>query len=374
MLRDTLLEAYRKGEASHQSLPCRKARKTGHPLALAEHTEGEHFYHRLQGATSVKVNYAADSILAYAPKPGEQAHAFGSMIQEVPLMPPYPVLWLEWTNIMGEGYTEVPSVRSCGTLLEVFDASDAFLSDPANLLATGQVVTPLNAVLHSIQAGLANHELRHDDPDPTEPYFRLMRWVVLVTSVCHLSKGPLRLSVRCLLSLTKEGLLADRVLYADSVLQALKRSPHPQDRHDAEERWRIGEEMASYCVSIASWACALMHCKNMVLPQRAVAPAVQHGRHLDRKYPLTEYHVLTLDPLKTPSLARAHAAGLRVNDVRLHMARGHFRTYGGERPDGTARGLLFGKLAGTYWIPSQMRGHVEAGVIAKDYALGEQQQ
>ena len=46
----------------------------------------------------------------------------------------------------------------------------------------------------------------------------------------------------------------------------------------------------------------------------------------------------------------------------LHSCRGHFRTY-------TPEHGLFGKVAGTFWIPPHMRGNADHGVVVKDYEV-----
>ena len=46
----------------------------------------------------------------------------------------------------------------------------------------------------------------------------------------------------------------------------------------------------------------------------------------------------------------------------LHICRGHFATYSPDKP-------LFGKHAGTFWVPAHVRGNAERGVVAKDYRV-----
>jgi len=47
---------------------------------------------------------------------------------------------------------------------------------------------------------------------------------------------------------------------------------------------------------------------------------------------------------------------------RVHLCRGHVRTYGADAP-------LFGRIVGDFWIPPHARGSVKEGVIEKEYVL-----
>lgn len=46
----------------------------------------------------------------------------------------------------------------------------------------------------------------------------------------------------------------------------------------------------------------------------------------------------------------------------FHICRGHFRTY-------TEDKKLFGKIAGTFWIPAHVKGNKEKGEVNKDYVV-----
>jgi hypothetical protein len=46
----------------------------------------------------------------------------------------------------------------------------------------------------------------------------------------------------------------------------------------------------------------------------------------------------------------------------LHICRGHFSTYSEEKP-------LFGRVAGTFWIPAHTRGQIKEGVVISDYKV-----
>lgn len=55
--------------------------------------------------------------------------------------------------------------------------------------------------------------------------------------------------------------------------------------------------------------------------------------------------------------------------VAAHAVRGHFAHYGREMADGSHSGLLFGKYAGRFWIPSHARGSSQHGEVRSTYEL-----
>jgi hypothetical protein len=78
------------------------------------------------------------------------------------------------------------------------------------------------------------------------------------------------------------------------------------------------------------------------------------------------YHTVDIEPMKRVlwSEGQIESVGLKR---ALNIVRGHFSTYSEERP-------LFGKVAGTFWIPCHVRGTVEEGVVASDYQVGAPRQ
>lgn len=77
--------------------------------------------------------------------------------------------------------------------------------------------------------------------------------------------------------------------------------------------------------------------------------------------PLLRYHIIEIEAMK--ELLRTDGSvetvGLRK---ALHICRGHFATYTEDRP-------LFGKHAGTFWVPAHVRGRSENGVVVSDYRV-----
>lgn len=108
-------------------------------------------------------------------------------------------------------------------------------------------------------------------------------------------------------------------------------------------------------------ALAFCHCKNVVRRDvtDSLAPPAKWLRR--QKVPEIRYHVLDINPMK--EVLRTEG-GIESNGLKkaLHICRGHFVTYTEERP-------LFGKVTGTFWKPSHVRGNAERGIVDKDYRL-----
>jgi hypothetical protein len=113
-------------------------------------------------------------------------------------------------------------------------------------------------------------------------------------------------------------------------------------------------------------AVAFMNCKNVV-----VAPN-EPDRHLNRERrkhglkPFLRYHTINIEPMKKVLKTEGKIESLGLKRA-LHIVRGHFSTYTEEKP-------LFGKVAGTFWIPSHVRGSTEEGVVVSDYQISAPRQ
>ena len=106
-------------------------------------------------------------------------------------------------------------------------------------------------------------------------------------------------------------------------------------------------------------AIAFMHCKNMVLQPHDPDPAVARERKKAGLRPFVRYHTINIEPMKRVLRTEGNieTEGLKK---ALHICRGHFATYSEERP-------LFGKHAGTFWVPAHTRGSLKSGVVVSDY-------
>lgn len=105
-------------------------------------------------------------------------------------------------------------------------------------------------------------------------------------------------------------------------------------------------------------AISFMHCKNVSRREETPPPALSKAHQRRYGAPLQRFTVLDIDPMRQvlKSEGGAESTGLVK---ALHICRGHFKTYS-ERP-------LFGRIKGTFWWPSSVRGTIAAGVVAKTY-------
>lgn len=106
---------------------------------------------------------------------------------------------------------------------------------------------------------------------------------------------------------------------------------------------------------------SFLHCKNIEI--KSVEPSEKLSKKFSRKHgtELTRYHVLEISPIKRllEQVRSGEKTGLRR---ALHICRGHFKTFTNDSP-------LFGRYAGKYWWPSQVRGVKESGISLKDYRV-----
>ena len=104
----------------------------------------------------------------------------------------------------------------------------------------------------------------------------------------------------------------------------------------------------------------LLNCSNVILvdePSRSRSLARRIAR---TGVTLSEIHVLRQGTTRKSSSATTAPAG----STRLHSVRGHTARYGVE-----GRGLLFGRIAGRFWIPQHVRGDSAYGEVEQIYRV-----
>lgn len=110
-------------------------------------------------------------------------------------------------------------------------------------------------------------------------------------------------------------------------------------------------------------AISLAHCKNVQIVDIVQPRYVR--RRLEKAGASVTYKTLLIGPFKKQMRHEADndPAGEQSTIKRaLHICRGHFSTYSEERP-------LFGKHAGTFWIPMHVKGNKQHGEVKKDYKI-----
>lgn len=114
-------------------------------------------------------------------------------------------------------------------------------------------------------------------------------------------------------------------------------------------------------VAVAGLGLSFVHCRNVEIIERIAPPKVQEKRRKNGKRPLVRYHVLKINAIKKVLERDGQAATAGVKHA-LHVCRGHFKDY--RKGKG-----LFGQHGGMYWWHDHLRGHAEAGIVVKDYAV-----
>lgn len=110
-------------------------------------------------------------------------------------------------------------------------------------------------------------------------------------------------------------------------------------------------------------ATSFSHCKNVGLVFHEPPPKLARAQTKRRGGPNTSYYTLDIQPMRQVLSSEggqdAHGSAQRA----LHICRGHFKDY-------RERGL-FGKVHGVFWWDMAVRGNADAGVVMKDYRIGE---
>lgn len=111
-------------------------------------------------------------------------------------------------------------------------------------------------------------------------------------------------------------------------------------------------------VRLALFVISLMHCRNVEQRVSTYNP-ISRRRKGGRQRPGIEYRTIHL-----PKPSRANTGQSReTGAMRLHTARGHFKTYTADAP-------LMGRHVGTYYWAAQARGRKENGEVISSYEVG----
>lgn len=122
-------------------------------------------------------------------------------------------------------------------------------------------------------------------------------------------------------------------------------------------------DVAADMLAPLSLALTFMHCKGVELVDN-VPPEPLQKKHLKKHRdarPLVTYKTILIQPA-TRVLKEEGNIDQDGMAMALHICRGHFKHFTEVRP-------LFGKLSGTFWWPSHIRGSENAGVAIRDYKV-----
>lgn len=137
---------------------------------------------------------------------------------------------------------------------------------------------------------------------------------------------------------------------------------YAKKRNGDPERFAFEDKVIA--ITIASCALrilSIINCKNIELVTNTPSKKLNKKRIKKKKLPLCSYYTLAIKPVGKKSNEQA-SQGLWNN--RVHICRGHFKTYTKEKP-------LFGTTVGRFWWQPSVRGNSKEGMIVKDYKIGE---
>lgn len=123
---------------------------------------------------------------------------------------------------------------------------------------------------------------------------------------------------------------------------------------------RTADEIENDCltdVTLLFVTLQLLDCKNITLQPKGPDRALRR-RLRDNQAELFTYHTLILKPVGK----RQESIPQHLWNNRIHLCRGHFKTFTEEKP-------LFGKITGRFWWQPSVRGRNKKGVVMKDYAF-----
>jgi hypothetical protein len=191
-------------------------------------------------------------------------------------------------------------------------------------------------------------------PGPGQPYtleeMPEARWFCRAMPILRINDKPVYMSCLEFFAVSERGEILTDPSFVQSGLDL-----------SAEQLKQLHNEILQWfmpCLLTISF----MNCKNCALS------AVERDQDLNRKRrkhglkPFLRYHTINIEPMRKVLKTEGNIESTGLKRA-LHICRGHFSRYSEERP-------LFGKVAGTFWIPAHLRGTTEEGIVVSDYQVG----
>jgi hypothetical protein len=144
----------------------------------------------------------------------------------------------------------------------------------------------------------------------------------------------------------------------DGTLADYPETFHPLEDPPEETR-ELFQHFTETWMATAFLSVSFMHCKNVTIEPVDPPKELNRERKKAGLKPFVRYHTINIEPMKKVLRTEGN---IEVNGLKkaLHIVRGHFSTYSEERP-------LFGKVAGTFWVPAHTRGEIKQGIVVSDY-------
>lgn len=121
-------------------------------------------------------------------------------------------------------------------------------------------------------------------------------------------------------------------------------------------------KLMSNILSFVNTGLLLISCKNITTEIIPAPEKLNKKRIKQGKQPLFSYHTLVIKPVGK----RQESIPKHLWENRIHLQRGHFKTYTAEKP-------LFGHITGRFWWQPHVRGRNKDGVVMKDYEVKHEQ-
>ncbi|WP_321392223.1 hypothetical protein [uncultured Desulfuromusa sp.] len=125
----------------------------------------------------------------------------------------------------------------------------------------------------------------------------------------------------------------------------------------------IAKEGASQ-LSLLNFCLMLINCLNITTEENPPPEKLNKKRKKNKKQEMFSYKTLRLVLPQKEKICDSIGSDSNF-DNRLHLCRGHFKTYSENNP-------LFGKYSGRYYWHPQIRGNKEKGLVTKDYVASPQ--
>lgn len=118
--------------------------------------------------------------------------------------------------------------------------------------------------------------------------------------------------------------------------------------------------MSILSLSAIQYLGKVLSCKNVEAVDVHPPEKLQRARARRGKPPLISYKTLQVRPVASQRKGETAVPSRNLN--RVHLCRGHFKSFSPDRP-------LLGRHTGTYWWEPQARGNRRKGMVVKDYKL-----
>jgi len=280
------------------------------PPALSQEEAGL-YYKRISKAVTIVV----DNVGEYYMSSKE-----GWDIEEMPnIAPPFPSFFIDWKHNVKHAGDIIR--RSFGVLFSSYDMQDA------NVVSMIREAGGFD-VCEALDSGQLSGA----------------RWIMMADIFADDGNGLMNLICRHIIPVDKDG-------------KAKRPSAQLIDPRLPKDQYLITEEI----VKVSALAISFMHCKN-VEKKEILPPAKLNKARIKRGHrALLKYYTLEINPMRKilHSEGRSDVVGLAK---AFHICHGHFKEYKDR--------LLFGKHAGTFWIPSHFRGDINNGKVIKRYDIG----